>query len=186
MSLVPLFGEALYEAVYKTPALAARLRPLRTLLADRAGTHEVLKAIQPAWRQELAAEIRAAFDEVPYPGDEAVHTIDWSTKEEMEFFAGRDWRSVRPDELEYRHCDLSFFKPSGLHYLYPAFMLASFEPVFGESIRTALLYNVSHFEALPPFSPAQRRAIAEVVLYHFEWDHSYAVDLVAALTTLFT
>lgn len=73
----------------------------------------------------LYAEIRAAFADTPYPGDD--HLASGGDDESSEIgveFRGLQWQSVHPELLAHQYTATTFLSDAGLHYFLPAFLLA--------------------------------------------------------------
>lgn len=74
----------------------------------------------------LFAEIRTAFAETPYPGDDRLcgsEQGDEPAEYAMEL-RGLRWQSIHPELLEYNYAALSFLTAEGFRYFLPAFLLA--------------------------------------------------------------
>jgi hypothetical protein len=87
----------------------------------------------------LVAQIRAAFQDTPYPGDDRLcgsSQGDEPAGYALEF-RGLDWRIIHPDFLSFNYACLSFFSSAGFRYFLPAYLVAdvmelesSSDPVF--------------------------------------------------------
>lgn len=74
----------------------------------------------------VAAQVRAAFEHVEYPGDAYLvgSTEGCEPEEELGPFRGTDWRTLDAEFLDRRAASLSFFSPAGFRYFLPAYLLA--------------------------------------------------------------
>ncbi len=80
---------------------------------------------QPEVRN-LVEQIKAAFDETPYPGDDRLCGSEQGD-EPAEYaleFRGLSWKTLHPDFLAYHSASLSFFTDEGFRYFLPAYLIA--------------------------------------------------------------
>ncbi len=76
--------------------------------------------------KDLIEQIKVAFDETPYPGDERLCGSDQGD-EPAEYaleFRGLSWKTIHPDFLAYHSDSLSFFTDEGFRYFLPAYLIA--------------------------------------------------------------
>jgi len=95
-------------------------------------------------REDVAALIRAAFADTPYPGAEFgdISATMWD-EGIVEYFRGKSWRGHKVLDLRHHGAALSFFTDKAFRYWLPAFMLAELETpieadVIGENIASSL------------------------------------------------
>jgi hypothetical protein len=73
----------------------------------------------------LCAEIRAAFADTPYPGDDQLASGGGDESSEIGVeFRGLRWQSVHPELLAHQYTATSFLSAAGLRYFLPAFLLS--------------------------------------------------------------
>lgn len=75
----------------------------------------------------LVAEINAAFDQAPYPGDDNVCLVGGQEEEASLYaleFQGLDWRTLHPSLLAQNFLGLNFFTADGFRYFLPAYLVA--------------------------------------------------------------
>jgi hypothetical protein len=75
---------------------------------------------------QVAAQIRAAFEPVEYPGDAYLlgSTEGGEPEEEVGPFRGTDWRTLEPEFVDRHAAALSFFSQAALRFFLPAYLLA--------------------------------------------------------------
>jgi hypothetical protein len=76
--------------------------------------------------RNLIEQIKAAFDETPYPGDDRLCGSEQGD-EPAEYaleFRGLSWKTLHPDFLAYHSASLSFFTDEGFRYFLPAYLIA--------------------------------------------------------------
>lgn len=81
---------------------------------------------------DLVSKVRAAFESVPYPGDDDLCGSDQGD-EAAEYaleFRGADWRTLDPAFLSRNSAALSFLTPAAFRYFLPAYLVAD---LYGES-----------------------------------------------------
>ena len=127
----------------------------------------------------LKRQIEEAFKDVPYPGDREMvsEPADWESAELMEAFKAKHWKELDPEALR-RNGD-SFLSIPGLHYYFPAYLIAALDnrenildvTVYGlcladpdESPRHAKLREWE-LERVNSFTPAQKKAIKAFLEY---------------------
>jgi hypothetical protein len=89
------------------------------------------------------AEVRSAFEAVPYPGDRELCSEDQGD-EAAEYaleFQGADWRTLHPAFLSRNSAALGFLKPGAFRYFLPAFLVADF---YGESGSADPVFHLTH------------------------------------------
>lgn len=121
----------------------------------------------------LQEDIRAAFADVPYPGDHNITRCPYHCRpcqEISDFFKGKTWEGHAVEDLRDHHIALSLFTPEAFHYFLPAFMLASLESydkisLLPDAIRFDFEFNLDHRDyflvRLTKFSAVQRKVIIE-------------------------
>lgn len=150
---------------------------------------------------KVTGELRAAFTDVPYPGDDhiASHPCD-ECQEVIERFRGKDWKDYSEKPLELVRNDewcLSLMDPEAFHYFLPLFFLAALLDYNGAGNITEVLpwkfvpeddpklaaYQSARLDRL---NIRQRLAIAEALRYlHDTHPDDYDSDSIkAALKTL--
>jgi hypothetical protein len=78
-------------------------------------------------KEEVIAQIREAFRELPYPGDAFLQgSFDGCEPyEEVGAFAGKtDWQTLDSKMLDGHYCALSFFSEAGFRFYLPAYLIA--------------------------------------------------------------
>ncbi len=76
--------------------------------------------------KNLVEQIKVAFDETPYPGDDRLCGSDQGD-EPAEYaleFRGLSWKTLHPDFLARHYASLSFFTDEGFRYFLPAYLIA--------------------------------------------------------------
>ena len=132
---------------------------------------------------QIAREIREAFAETPYPGDNNLSgSVQGDEPSEYALqFRGVDWRTMHPKFLAYNSASLSFLTAEGFRYFLPAYIIAELtdtgiesnaDPVFhlthGFATKRAtdstdwLAYRV---ERMAGFTHAERKAIIHYLTY---------------------
>jgi hypothetical protein len=88
--------------------------------------HYTYPPAQDARAGELVAQIRAAFESTPYPGDDRLCGSDQGDEPASYAleFRGLDWRTIHPDFLNFNYASLSFFSKEGFRYFLPAYLVA--------------------------------------------------------------
>lgn len=94
--------------------------------------------------QELIDEIRIAFAERLYPGDDESFGSHPGPDDEPAGYAlefrGQDWRQLHPDFLNYNYACLSFFTEAGFRYFLPAYLITD---LHGQST-SDVLFHLTH------------------------------------------
>ena len=123
--------------------------------------------------------IRAAFADVPYPGDNNITRCPYhcrTCREIADFFKGKTWEGHALEDLRDHHTALSLFTPEAFHYFLPAFMLGSLDSpdkinLLPDAIRYHFEFNLDHRDYfsvhLTRFSEEQRQVIIDF-LRHVE------------------
>jgi hypothetical protein len=159
---------------------------------------------------DLVAQIRAAFDEVPYPGDDSLCVVVEQDNDETAIvaleFQGLDWREIHPALIAYNYAALNVFTPDGFRYFLPAYLIADLvdvgipsgaDPVFN---LTQGLAEDDDTEVTPPkpdepttdwfaqsaggmaaFSRPEREAIVHYLEYRAQLDADAAAEIEPAL-----
>jgi len=117
----------------------------------------------------LVQEIREAFADVPYPGDENISASRYD--EGMSgYFSGTSQEGHAARDLRRHASALSFFTSEAFHYYLPAFAIAVLqEPEDADIIYDHLIYDFhassSTRERLELFNAAQREAMVQYFEY---------------------
>jgi hypothetical protein len=75
-------------------------------------------------QESMAQQIKQAFADTPYPGDDQIVKPESDNQELMRAFRGRDWRALPVATLGYYYVDLPHLTPEAFRYYLPAFMIA--------------------------------------------------------------
>jgi hypothetical protein len=129
----------------------------------------------------LQAAIRAAFEDVPYPGDDNIG--DPNGRDDAESvsrgFCGTDWRMLK-SERELWSLGLIFMTDEAAHYYLPAYLLVGMENPVRDAMTGALLILDPYFGAgsyhypemckrfsqfVSRLSPSQKKVIRDVLIY---------------------
>jgi hypothetical protein len=117
-------------------------------------------------KEDVAAQIEAAFEDTPSPGY-AFEDISATQHDEgiVAYFRNKDWRGHKVRDLRYHEAALSFFTDKAFRYWLPAFMLAELEnpreaDVIGEGIAFHLTRASSADARLSLFAQDELKAIA--------------------------
>ena len=134
-------------------------------------------------KTELQAAIRAAFENVPYPGDQNICPPSSRDDGEgvTELLRGKDWRSL-PSKLP-ALC-MWWMTPEAAHYYLPAYLLGSIETGLDTALEDTILllspigvnnssgengidYSLSALspQLLNLLSPTQKQVIGEFFIY---------------------
>jgi hypothetical protein len=118
----------------------------------------------------LVQEVRAAFSDVPYPGDDRITGSCYPWDEGVsDYFRGKGQDGHRVEVLREHVAALSFFLPEAYHYYLPAFVIAELEdPETADIICDSIFYDFSHDKAdslIARLTPAQRQAM----FHYFEY-----------------
>lgn len=95
-----------------------------------------------ALRQELAEEIRKAYKEVEYPGED-----HFELGHEVESFRGYTWQDIPIDILILRRDELHYLTPEAFAYFLPAFLIAI---LLNSNEVDSLHPNLLFFYLVPP------------------------------------
>lgn len=93
-------------------------------------------------KSKLQAAIRAAFEDVPYPGDNNIgipggfHDAENVTR----WFRGKDWRSLASEDLWVE--GLNWMTPEACHYYLPGYLLSALEDTTSEGAMKGLLFSL--------------------------------------------
>ena len=79
-------------------------------------------------KAEVAAQIEAAFEDTPSPGNN-FEDISATKCDEgiVDYFRGKTWRGHRVEDLRHHEAAMSFFTDQAFRYWLPAFMLAELD-----------------------------------------------------------
>lgn len=123
-----------------------------------------------ARRVALIPEIKAAFADVPYPGDDGIdeHGCPWD-EGVSDYFKGKGQVSHKADDLRIHRAGIDYMLPAALHYFLPAYAIAQLEdPAAADTIGDSLVHNLSVPQGRPireRLSSAQRQALIKFVEY---------------------
>jgi|GEM_PF-628576 len=160
-----LFTEAQYKAVCSFLGLVFDQQPYLKMLAAKAlkwgwnrYEHTALVRCRDFYRDlyhyqyppssdptvaSLVAQIRAAFANTPYPGDDQLcgsSQGDEPAEYALEF-RDLNWQTIHPDFLAYHYAALSFFTEAGFRYFLPAFLIAE---VMGTDSNANPVFHLTH------------------------------------------
>jgi hypothetical protein len=97
--------------------------------------HYAYPPIEDSEQRHVIENIRTAFAERPYPGDDQLCGSDYGD-ESADYaleFSGLDWRTLHPEFLSYHYAALSFLTDEGFAYFLPAFLIADVLGVGGNA-----------------------------------------------------
>src|SRR5690242_6376040 len=128
-------------------------------------------------RAELEAQVRAAFANVPYPGDDNIASAGaWEPAAIAEVLRGKDWRDLKGVDFDFGSAP-SFLTPAAFRYYLPALLLNLLEdrgsPTYFDSLAGSTLFSLEPFEwdagflavRLALLSREQRAAVRDVLRY---------------------
>jgi hypothetical protein len=97
-------------------------------------------------RRQLEEQVRAAFAQVPYPGDSNIaSTGAWEPTAIAGALQGKDWRDLRGVDFDYGSAP-SFLTPEAFHYYLPALLLNLLEdqgsPTYFDSLAGSTLFSL--------------------------------------------
>lgn len=117
-------------------------------------------------KEEVAAQIEAAFADTPSPGTEYddISATKYDDEGIVDYFRGTGWRGHRVQDLRRHEAALSFFTDKAFRYWLPAFMLADLEsPEEADVIAEGIVFHLTESEdadsRLRQFAPAELKAI---------------------------
>ena len=118
-------------------------------------------------KEEVAAQIEAAFADTPSPGTEYddISATKYDDEGIVDYFRGTTWRRHRVQNLRRHEAAMSFFTDKAFRYWLPAFMLAELEnpieaDVIGEGIAFHLTEGSRADARLREFAQDELEAIA--------------------------
>ncbi|MDP9121216.1 MAG: hypothetical protein M3O15_07590 [Acidobacteriota bacterium] len=94
---------------------------------------------------QVEGEIQAAFDPVPYPGDERllmqpeIHSLEG--EEIQSAFSGRHWSEVAAETFVYHHQALFFLSPEAFQFFLPGYLIAGIRSPNISSVRLEVEQN---------------------------------------------
>jgi hypothetical protein len=117
-------------------------------------------------KEQVAAQIEAAFADTPAPGDDFddISATQWD-EGIAAYFKGTAWRGHRVQDLRQHEAALSFFTDKAFRYWLPAFMLAELDhPVEADVIAQGIAFHLTTPEGadarLRQFAQDELEAIA--------------------------
>lgn len=130
-------------------------------------------------KEDIALEIRDAFNDVAYPGDDRIVSVPLHEPEMVKAFVGKHWREILdPEFLEvWRY--FPFFTYEGLLFYLPAYLLAAIEysgrsaewlaPLFCKLYPETDIFDIQDVRAsqelVQMMTEGQRRAIRHFLEY---------------------
>jgi hypothetical protein len=118
-------------------------------------------------KEQIAAQIEAAFAETPSPGTDYddISATKYDDEGIVDYFRGTTWRGHRVQDLRHHEAALSFFTDKAFRYWLPAFMLAELEsPVEADIIAEGIAFHLTEASGadarLREFAPEELKAIA--------------------------
>jgi hypothetical protein len=128
-------------------------------------------------RRKLEEQMRAAFADVPYPGDDNIASAGaWEPAAIAEVLRGKDWHALSGVGFEYGSAP-SFLTPEAFHYYLPALLLNLLEdlgsPTYFDSLAGSTLFSLEPHDWDADFlaqriallSREQRVAVRDVLRY---------------------
>ena len=118
-------------------------------------------------KEQVAAQIEAAFAATPSPGTEYddISATKYDDEGIVDYFRDTTWSGHRVQDLRYHEAALSFFTDKAFRYWLPAFMLAELEsPVEADIIVEGMTFQLTEANGadarLREFAPDELEAIA--------------------------
>jgi hypothetical protein len=118
-------------------------------------------------KEEVIAQIEAAFADTPAPGDkfEDISATSYGEEGVVDYFRGTTWRGHRTRDLRIHDCALSYFTDKAFRYWLPAFMIAELEdPVVADVIGEGIAFHLTESDGaaarLRQFAQGELEAIA--------------------------
>jgi hypothetical protein len=127
---------------------------------------------------DVASEIRKAFADTPYPGDDNIvvkflmQGVEIEEPEREELAAalrGKSWKDVGTDIVRYHYDGLALLTPQGQRYYLPAYMLAALNGPSEDINIDFVVYHLQipsepdlrelHLRNFAVFEPAEKQAI---------------------------
>ena len=153
-------------------------------------------------KSELVKQIRDAFADVPYPGDNhlSYNPEDLGANQIADAFRGKHWTEVPFETLLYHNDALHFFTDEAFHFYLPAYLLAVLERYDDADILPEMLVGVltapdpeapdySFFQQkFKSFTSAQEAAVKAFLEYLMKTypDHYRHNEPLAALQSYWT
>ncbi len=97
-------------------------------------------------KEEVAAQIEAAFADTPSPGTEYddISATKYDDEGIVDYFRGTTWRGHRVQDLRHHEAAMSFFTDKAFRYWLPAFMLAELEsPEEADIIAGGIVFHLT-------------------------------------------
>jgi hypothetical protein len=97
-------------------------------------------------KEEVAAQIEAAFADTPSPGKEYgdISATKYDDEGIVDYFRGKTWRGHSVQELRRYEPAMSFFTDKAFRYWLPAFMLAELEnPIEADVIGEGIAFHLT-------------------------------------------
>jgi hypothetical protein len=98
-------------------------------------------------REQVAAQIEAAFADAPSPGTEydEISKTKYDDEGIVDYFRGTTWRGHRVQDLRCHEAAMSFFTDKAFRYWLPAFMLAELEsPEEADIIAEGIAFHLTN------------------------------------------
>jgi len=118
-------------------------------------------------KEDVIAQIEAAFQETPLPGDgyDDITVVKYWDEGIVDYFRGTSWRGHHVQDLRNHGCALSYFTDNAFRYWLPAFMIAELEypveaDVIAEVIASGLVDATRAEERLRQFTRDELEAVA--------------------------
>jgi hypothetical protein len=128
-------------------------------------------------RRKLEEKVRAAFADVPYPGDKNIASAGaWEPAAIAVVLRGKDWRGLKGVDFDYGSAP-SFLTPEAFHYYLPALLLNLLEdtgsPTYFDSLAGSTVFSLEPqdwdagflAERLALLSREQRVAVWDVLRF---------------------
>jgi hypothetical protein len=156
---ISFFGSAVYAAAKQYPGNVSAFHSLRpTGRAPALFWHAAGCAIASHLRWLLLLEIPKAWASTPYPGDAAMQVDDYP--ESTFALVGKHWRDLMPSDLHAHASELSSMSALGVHFLAPAFMIASTLGFSGIGVGYVYGLKTNAYKFAAFISPEQTRVFS--------------------------
>jgi hypothetical protein len=79
-------------------------------------------------KEQVITQIRAAWKNIPYPGDDRIFTDNsYDDEDIVDYFKGTTWEGHTPENLRKHSSAFTFLSPVAYNYWLAAFLLAAIE-----------------------------------------------------------